>query len=251
MTMIDKDVKSYFDKEMQDYIEPINTISQPETKPDGKSKPPLVNIFAPIYNFDKICKKIYKNQPKSADGIFFCKNTMYVVEFKTGFKKNPKNKSEGLNFLCTKHNEVCEEQKKWQDDAFKRKQNELKTSVRLKAIESYITLEKQLIPLCDDTEIKCRLVFVVVTDADCVNVYDRELGQLGKKHISASTASNVLIQLKTSLNSYNLKHDKHASSNDYFYDEIKVMSSEEFENFFNKLSPEKINPPSSEYQPVL
>lgn len=250
MTMINKDVKDFFDKEMRDYIEPISTISLPEAKPNKEQEPPLVDISASIYNFDKICKKIYKNPPKSADGIFFCKKTMYVVEFKTGFKKKPKNKSEDSNSFCTKYNEVCEERREWQNKDFERKQKELKTSIRLKAIESYITLEKQFLPLCDDTESKCRLEYIVVTDADCVNVFDKELGQLGKKHIAASTAKNVLTQLEDSLKSYNHKQDKNNPSNDYFYDKIKVFSAIEFEMFFKGLLPDMIKPSNIEPQTV-
>lgn len=250
--MINKDIKCYFDEEMRDYIDPIKIISLPETQNNTNSpKPPLVNMHESMYNFDKICKNLYKLPPKSADGIFFCKRTMYIVEFKTGFKRKPENKSENLASLCTKYNEVCEEWKEWQNDRFKRKQAELRTSIRLKAVESYITLEKQFFPLCKNAEKRYRIVFIVVTDMDSVNEYDSTLGGLSKKHISVQTSQNELVALNNSLKSYNCKQDKHDPCEDYFYDEIKVMSANTFKSFYQKLSPTQINPSNYELQNVL
>lgn len=89
--MINKDIKCYFDEEMRDYIDPIKIISLPETQNNTNSpKPPLVNMYETMYNFDKICKNLYKLPPKSADGIFFVNELCILWSLKQGLKENLK-----------------------------------------------------------------------------------------------------------------------------------------------------------------
>lgn len=56
--------------------------------------------------------------------------------------------------------------------------DELVASIRTKAIESYITLEKHVFPLCRDSDGQKRLRYVAVIDADSVDGIEDTLADL-------------------------------------------------------------------------
>ena len=225
------------------YIKPLSIVSAP-----GYNKPPLIDNSKVIYCFDDINKSLYrKNYPKSADGLFFYKNNAYFVEFKTGYKKKitKDNYCEEMA-MCHVHKHPCSEHKELFFSLQKKETEELNHSIKLKAIESYITLEKQIIPCCEDNG-KCQVKLLVVIDADDTDDYENTLLELAEK----KTDNNIISSLENSLCNYKRKQDKSSLENDYFYDEIKVMSAEEFEQFFNSLPAEKITPSSLDRSPEL
>ncbi len=83
---------------------------------------------------------------------------------------------------------------------------ELLDSIKFKAIESYLTLEKKLLPLCMDfpNDKRVRVIFCVV--------------------MIIKAALSRFINLKTSDNK------------DYFYDEIKVCSPYEYTRYISQFT---------------
>lgn len=247
--MIDKNLQKYAAQTWQGdtYIKPLCEIS----KSDNKNLP-LVDRHEKIYCFDYISEQIYeKEKPCSVDGLFFNKNTAYFVEFKTGFKKKITRKNyDEEKAKCPTHKHPCKDY----GDLFFKNQNketeELKSSIKFKAIESYITLEKQILPCCQE-EGKCKLVLLVVVDIDAMEDYENILSNLGEEHTPSETINNNEIDsISKALNNYRLKTDKHTPPCNYYYDKIEVMSAEEFKRYFDDLLIDGISPTVDEHQPA-
>ena len=103
--------------------------------------------------------------------------------------------------------------------------DELVASIRKKAIESYITLEKHVFPLCRDSDGQKRLRYVAVIDADSVDGIEDTLADLaGGKNVEG----NPFISVRKALQRLVGMSDAEGLS--YFYDEIQVMSAMEFQN---------------------
>jgi hypothetical protein len=131
----------------------------------------LVESEEEIYNFDQVCKDFFagKNVPTSADGVQIQGRNVELVEFKSGFKQRvTKDKFDPDKGTCKSAGKVCTDYWNlfWENQDRKRAQ--LISSVRTKAIESYVFLEKHILPRClDYTEGgKMKLVFTVVIDED-------------------------------------------------------------------------------------
>lgn len=123
-------------------------------------------------------------------------------------------------------------------------------SIRFKAIESYITLEKQILPCCKEAD-NFKLALLVVVDVDAVEDYESTLSELGGEHTPIKTTNNNEISnISDSLKSYSLKKDKHEPNGYYYYDTIRVMSVEEFEKYFVSILNKVINPTINEHQPA-
>lgn len=227
--MINKNILDYVKKRWlsSEYHEPISVISASAS--DRKTS--LVNISTKIFNFDKITKTIYGEEcdvlPASADGMFFIGNKLYFVEFKTGFKKKiTKENFDKKIGICKYKKEICEGY--W--DLFfknqKKETNELKYSIKTKAIDSFVTLDKMLIPRCDEGD-KVSICFMAVIDADSGDAL-LDMYEKGNKN------SGDIKRIRDSLKQYN----KYSNKLDYFYDEIEVKSEMEFERFIHQHSKE-------------
>lgn len=249
--MIKKDFQRYATQTWQDdsYIKSLSEISRP-----GSKKAPLIDRSEKVYCFDSICNEIYpENKPTSADGLFFCNNTAYFVEFKTGYKKIITKDNYCIEQAkCPSNNSTCQEHQKWFFALQNKETEELNQSIKFKAIESYITLEKQILPLCESNGKKFFIKFYVVIDADdTIEHYENILFGLSENHKPTKTEkSNIISKLENSLCNYKLKKDKNSPENDYFYDEIKIMTAREFEMFFDGLLPDMITPSNTEPQTV-
>ena len=106
----------------------------------------------------------------------------------------------------------------------------LKTSIRTKAIESYILLEKQIFPLCgEQSENRCTsLHLIVVIDEEASSAEEAILADLAK---SKTSKQNSYGDLKRSLR--RLKGQIDAGGKPYFYDQIDVMSCQEFSKYLH------------------
>lgn len=220
--MTSKDLTPYADTHWNDYRTTVTEASRSE---QGKV---LVKHSFPLYNFDQISKDLFPEDhtPTSADGLYFSDGDIHLVEFKSGYRqKITKNNFDREKGKCPKTQEVCEDYWKlfWENQD--RKIQELISSIRFKAIESYLTMEKHILPLCpDNTENKtAKMIFTVVVD---------ENGADGLEDIMAAVAgcetpdSNRIKELKTALK--RLADRKDADENPYLYDEIRVITATEF-----------------------
>lgn len=218
--MIAKDLSMYATSNWSGYKTSIT-----ENSKSDKGNP-LVESDIEVYNFDKIVKDMFPNTdcPSSTDGIKFKGNTIQLIEFKSGFKqKISKQRFDVKKGTCPKSEEVCSDYWGvfWENQ--ERKINQLVESIKLKAIESYILLEKNVFPLCDDIEKPNNIILSVVVDEDGVDGIEDILADVAEYQ---PDTNNCLISIKNALR--RLIKQKDANNNDYFYDQIDVYSATEY-----------------------
>lgn len=108
--------------------------------------------------------------------------------------------------------------------------DELVLNIRIKAIESYITLEKFIFPCCRPSEVHMELRFLVVIDEDSVEGMEDTLADLAG---AAKVKDNAYFSIRKSLK--RLIHCQDKSGNQYFYDDVKVLSVTDFESYLRLL----------------
>ncbi len=246
--MINKNVLQYAMQTWDTYIKPLSEVSKSS---DGKS---LVNRSEKVYWFDGISDEVYTGinfKPRSVDGLFFSEDAIYFVEFKTGFKKRrTKENFDDEYAKCPQYGTFCKDFKEWFFKMQDKETEELKTSIKLKAIESYFTLDRKILPYCADIEQQYKIVLIVVIDEDEVDYGENIFFELSEDHVPPNADKNSIYSIKESLQGYK-KHgnkDKPSTYNDYFYDDIKVLSAKEFEMLFEKLSSNIIKPSNPNFQ---
>ena len=193
----------------------------------------LVENDMELYCFDDICSDLYDEdkKPTSADALIINGKNIELVEFKSGFK----NKITKENFntergKCPKVGEICEDYWKLFFDKRKKELNELILSIRIKTVESYITLEKIIFPCCRSSYEAMSLQFLVVIDEDSVDGMEDTLADLaGVSKVKDNAYSSIRTSLKRFI------HCKDNSGNQYFYDDVKVLSVTDFKNHLRLL----------------
>lgn len=229
--MITKDVQAYAISNWGNFLCPITELS----KSDADIS--LVQSSAQLYNFDDICKSLFVQGkvPTSADGLEFSGGTVELVEFKSGFKQRiTKHNFDPAQGRCPDPDvdRVCEDY--WK--LFFRNQraniSELISSIRNKAIESYITLEKQVFPHCQDAGKPIPLKLIVVIDEDEIDGIEDTYSGLAGNIDAENTAAkdNHFSAIRSAMRRLTNQHD--ADGNTYFYDCIEVLS---VQDYLNKL----------------
>lgn len=224
--MIKKNVQAYAISNWGDYLRPITELSKSD---NGVS---LVQSSVELYNFDDICKSLFPpgKVPTSADGLDFNGRTMELVEYKSGFKQHiTKHNFDPEKGLCPdpEVNRVCKDYWKL---FFKNQQtniSELISSIRNKAVESYVTLEKQIFPRCQDIDRPMHLKLIVVIDEDEIDSIEDTYSELAGNTVAND---NHLSAIKSALR--RLVNQRDADGNAYFYDCIEVLS---VQDYLNKL----------------
>ena len=224
--MITKDVQAYASSNWGNYLSPITELSKNN---NGVS---LVQSPVELYNFDDISKSLFAQGkvPTSADGLDINGRTVELVEYKSGFKQRiTKHNFDPAKGRCPDPtvNRVCEDYWKL---FFKNQQtniSELISSIRNKAVESYVTLEKQVFPLCQDTGRSMQLKLVVVIDEDEIDNMEDTYSELAG---NTDAKNNYFSAIKSALRRLVNLHD--ADGNAYFYDCIEVLS---VQDYLNKL----------------
>ena len=225
--MIQKDLYTYITNACpSDLLEPISSLSK-STK--GKA---LVNDSRRLYNFDKMTERAYNNikVPASADSLLVTDKIVLLTEFKSGFKR--KISKETINYsklTCPDDaTKVCKDYGNLLISKGKLETSELLDSIKFKAIESYVTLEKKFFPLCRtlSDNYKLRIIFCVVID-DYVDNMEESLLELS----NVSSSSNTFTNIKSSLSRFvNMKTQ---TGEDFYYDEIKVLSPYEYQQYLH------------------
>ena len=226
--MIYKNIQQYADLHWKEYQACVTDISC------NDNNQPLVESEHLLHNFDSISQALYgnKNAPTSADGISITPNIVQLIEFKSGFKKRitRRNFDRSLG-TCPKAGQICNE---YWDLFFKSQQNDIKAlidSIRFKAIESYITLEKKILPLCEDFDHKQLLKLTVVIDEDGVDSMEDTLAELaGSSHQITSNKARIEQALKR------LGNQQDANGQPYYYDVIAVLSACDYSNMLQTMS---------------
>ena len=113
--------------------------------------------------------------------------------------------------------------------------SQLISSIRFKAIESYITLEKMVFPLCQDVVTPIPLKLVVVIDEEEIDSIEATYAELAGNTDTENTVAkhNSLTAIRSALRRLKNLHD--ANNNDYFYDCIEVLSVQDYLNKLNQM----------------
>lgn len=221
--MLERDLLSYAETNWKNFIGTVSDISKNE-----HTHSPLVMGDEELYNFDAVTDSLFthKKAPASADGIKISTDRVEFIEFKSGFKRkiNKNNFDEG-KAKCEDTDRVCKKYWRLFFNEQKKERSELISSIRLKAIESYITLEKHILPKCQQNDGLCPLIFTVVIDEDAVEVMEDTLAEVaGAKEIEGNPFSEIRSSLQR------LTDNRDANGKAYFYDSIEVLSAVDFQN---------------------
>ncbi len=215
-------IQEYAKTNWKEYAQPFTEISK-----NSYTKTPLVKDDTIAYNFDLICKSIFSEDktPASADGLSIYSHYIELVEFKTGFKQRiTKENFDIQKGQCEETGKVCDLYWKLFFDNQKRKIKELISSIRLKAIESYITLEKHLFPLCIDDINSMNIHLTIVIDEDGIDEMEDTLAELSG---SETNGENIYQDIRRSLSRLHKTAD--AKGKPYYYDNIDIISFKDFE----------------------
>lgn len=231
--MIDFDLKTFASTNWNSFRDSFTNISKNDK---GKS---LVESDNLIYNFDKITESLFDNdaKPTSADALLCLKNEMVLIEFKSGFHqiitKNNFDKTQcTCDYIKEKYdkNVYCKDYGKLLLQNQELKIEELTRSIQLKAIESYITLDKTIASKCESTN-PIKLTLLVIIDAVETDVMEDIMSDAaGPAHSQPSTQkSNHISRLKQSLSRFVIK-----GNYPVYYDCILVHGSKNFPNQYLK-----------------
>lgn len=191
----------------------------------------LVNSEEIGYNFDAISKDLFRgNKLKSADSIAVKKDTIYFIEFKTGFKKIIDFKNFDFNlWKCKTTGNCCKDGLHYFQQYHNATLNEMKLSIHLKLIESFFILDKIIIPNCSYSETSYKLKFIAVIDG--VNDAPLDMIESGLNSLSKIESKNNFIDdFKKSLKKYIIKD---SNENNLLFDEVSVLQKEEFDRLFS------------------
>ena len=224
--MVAIDINTFAEENWSGYKKSVTELS--------KSKDAsLVENDMELYCFDDVCADLYEQnkKPTSADAFIINGKNIELVEFKSGFK----NKITKKNFdrergKCPKTQEICKDYWKLFADKRKREVDELILNIRIKAVESYITLEKHIFPSCQPSDVPLSLKFLVVIDEDGVDGIEDTLAELaGDKKAN----NNPYTSIRNSL--LRLVNCRYKDENQYLYDNVEVLSVMDFQNHLRLL----------------
>lgn len=233
--MAKQDVENYVTANWGQHKETVTELSKEQKK--GTS---LVLADTQMYNFDKITKDIYATKknamPTSADALTFSRKHILFVEFKSGFKKKVrKNALDKEKAKCEKIDDICPDY--WKI-FFKNQESEtigLINSLQMKAADSYITLEKQILPKCEGDNSRVLVDLWVIIDEEEIDYMEDTLASLANKTIEEK--NNIFERIRKALNRFLRQQD--ANGNRYYYESIHVMSARDYENYLKTVEQEK------------
>lgn len=221
--MLTKEVLNYAETNWSDFKVTVSVISE-----NDYTHIPLVTSDNLLFHFDKISESLYAQgkAPTSADGLNITSRSIEFIEFKSGFKRKiTKNNFDKEQGWCEDGEKVCDAYWSLFFKEQKKEIAELISSIRFKAIESYITLEKQILPKCQQTNVHIPLKFVVVVDEDEVDSAEDTLAELAG---DADSEDNHFSAIRSALQ--RLTGQRDVDGNEYYYDCIEVLSATDFAN---------------------
>lgn len=229
-------IASYFGETYSNLLEEVSQLSSSDS---GNI---LVDDNRKLYCFDKISEQIYEKKrgegSASADAVYITKKGIVFVEFKGGFKRRISKDTLNPAMLACPDDatKTCNEFGKMLIKIGKKEVEELLDSLKMKAIESYITLFTQIIPLSGVNDAEYRIAFCVVTDDYVEKTEDimNELAGISTRKTSSNTTTSIRNSLKRFV------QRKTADGKNLFYDEVKVFSPHEFKSYLNKTYVEQL-----------
>lgn len=218
-----KELETYFNQKWNKTIfrGTVTKLSKPK-----KGKSLVISKFE-MFNFDAIMRyESNPEQPSSVDGIYFLNGNLHLVEFKTGFyQKIRKGRSDfdKENAKCPHTKSICEDYWKQFTDRQDKERDILYDSLKLKALETYLFLEKKIGFIKNKSD-PGKVILNIVIDENGIDGLE-----LGLSELSDDPKTSV----KDSMHRF--KNQKDINQNIYCYDEINVYSGEGFSNIINSL----------------
>ncbi len=224
---INKDVESYLTENFKHHYETLSEIS-------SNNKGAFVQSDAFGYNLDKIVKEVFRrNRPKTCDAIVFNKNSMYFIEFKSGFSKFDFKQLDCPVSSChyDKNNEICEKCK----TAFKNYNNgkldvEL-MSIANKMIDSLHFLEHYLCPKSEEgREIQLKYILAVDLSTNPREFIIETITSIAKNEKSTYPLNSIRDSVK--------RFGSETEGEKLYFEQVEVVSSTKFDakySFFNKM----------------
>lgn len=224
------------------YIKTIAECSSENKKAGAKS---LVPSDKPIFDFDDITEDLYnrKKVPKSADGVLVTERKVIFVEFKSGFmhlqiqltKLSDENEIEQFN--DSKEEELQRKYRELMKENLKKANKEMKQSLLMKGMDSWMTLEKQyFLKARSDSNLvhggHSNIHYCVVVEEENVDELDELMKSTCQKQIRKQEGKKANLgythDLWNALSRLNKKKD--ATGNDYGFDMVEVIGPREFES---------------------
>lgn len=229
--MINKNIAQYFRIKWSAHYKTVTETSKID---DTKS---LVIANNQEYKFDDIIQETFSdnNCPNSVDAVRFVDNGCFFVEYKSGFRDNITVKNLQSPVKCTDYQGVeCTRFYEFYCDARNKAKGALILALEMKAIESYVFLEKYILPLSGKPEDKIPLILHIVIDIDpverMIEIQKEVLTEKESKNINIKKINDSFKRLKNCFKSYNKSYN-----DDYYFDEVKVWSSSEYEIYLKKI----------------
>lgn len=188
------------------------------------------------YNFDEISEYIFSsNKPASADALLIKNNTIYLMEFKSGFER----KISLYNFdrtkcNCEKLGDICDDYAELMKKHLENIERELKANLFQKAAESRWVLEYHLLPeiykntdkIADNFNFPVQ--YIIVTDKvkdNPVDAMEQMLDDLGNIH----NQDNFYERMEHSVKRL---YCESCYGKKAFYEKVEVYAVQEFEEMF-------------------
>lgn len=202
------------------------TVTKLSKSDKGKS---LVISKFKMFNFDAIIRFVSKpEQPSSVDVIYFSNGNLHLVEFKTGFYQKIRKGRSDFNeeeAKCPKTKSICEDYWKQFTDRQDRERDILYDSLKLKALESYLFLEKKIGFIKNKFD-SGKVILNIVIDENGIDGMEIALSDLANKNDSRN-------RVQDSMNRFQNQRD--INDDIYCYDEINVYSNVGFSSIINTL----------------
>ena len=202
-----------------DYLKTVRELSS-----NGKKS--LVEDDCRQYAFDDLSEQVFPTgkKPTSEDGLAVLKMEILLTEFKTGFRDKISVINQDLLKCCDDEAKTCREYGKLLIRKRTLEKKELLDSIKMKAVESYLTLEKKFFPKCDEiiqgenlkTVRGYKIKYCVVID-DYVDSMEDTLAEMAHHPVE----TNSITMVRNALNRF---VGLRADDEDYLYDEIKVVT---------------------------
>lgn len=193
----------------------------------GKGKS-LVKSEFEMFNSDAIISSVCKpEQPSFVDGVYFSNGNLHLVEFKTGFHQEIRKGQSNFDeekAKCPHTKSFCEDYWKQFTERQNRERDILYDSLKLKALETYLFLEKK-IGFIKNTSDHGKVILNIVIDVNGINGMEIGLSELVDKN-------NPKANIQKSMHRF--KKQKDINNNIYCYDEINVYSGEGYLQIINR-----------------
>ena len=217
-------IKAYAVQHWKGHLHSVSDLSRRSGRGNDQ---PLVDDATLLYSFDAMSAAPYPEnlRPTSVDAFYFTRCGFGFVEFKSGFvPKITRDNFDRSKATCPQiktHQYVCDDYWTLFWEKQKRERTILIDSLMLKAIESYITFEKMLFRQAEHLDVQdAHKKLTIVIDVEPVkDTYDflTELAEVDPCPSCKRSIGAALNRLQ-----------KHDNGCHYFYDEICVVSAEEF-----------------------